>query len=70
MHLWKPHIRADNRWPSKKARAVPHNSNDAENISFDAVLRLKGIPALNLWDTTTDLLEPVAGRVPMHNDNP
>ena len=34
----------------KKQTSVSHSSTEAEIISLDAVLRMDGIPALDLWD--------------------
>ena len=34
----------------KKQTSVSHSSTESEIISFDAGLRLDGIPALDLWD--------------------
>ena len=42
-------------WSCKKQTAESHNSAEAEVISFDANLRLDGIPALGLWDSIIDV---------------
>ena len=39
-------------WMCKKQTSVSHSSTEAEVISLDAVLRMDGIPALDLWDFT------------------
>ena len=57
-------------WIYKKQTAVSHSSTEAEMISLDAGVRLKGIPALTLWDMVTDVLEPEAGRNPLRNTKP
>ena len=36
-------------WVCKKQGAVSHSSTEAEVISLEAMMRLEGIPALNLW---------------------
>ena len=41
----------------KKQTAVSHSSTEAQRISVDAGLRLAGGPALDLWDTVTDVFE-------------
>ena len=38
-------------WMCKKQTSVSHSSTESEIISFDAGLRLDGIPALDLWDS-------------------
>ena len=42
---------------SKKQTSVSHSSTDAEIISFDAGLRMDGIPALDLWNLVTEVLQ-------------
>ena len=37
-------------WMCKKQTSVSHSSTESEIFSFDAGLRLDGIPALDLWD--------------------
>ena len=37
-------------WMCKKQTSVSHSSEESEIISFDAALRLDGLPALELWD--------------------
>ena len=37
-------------WMCKKQTSVSHSSTESEIISLDTVLRLDGLPALELWD--------------------
>ena len=37
-------------WMCKKQTSVSHSSTEVEILSLDAVLRMDGIPALDLWD--------------------
>ena len=39
-----------NSWMCKKQTSVSHSLTEAEIISLDAVLRMDGIPALDLWN--------------------
>ena len=43
-------------WMCKKQTSVSHSSKESEIISFDAGLRLDGIPALDLWDLIVAVL--------------
>ena len=43
-------------WLCKKQTSVSHRSTEFEIISLDAGLRLKGIPALDLWDLIVSVL--------------
>ena len=43
-------------WMCKKQTSVSHSSTESEIISFDAGLRLDGIPALDLWDLIVSVL--------------
>ena len=43
-------------WMCKKQTSVSHSSTASEIISFDAGLRLDGIPALDLWDLIVAVL--------------
>ena len=43
-------------WMCKKQTSVPHSSTESEIISFDAGLRLDGIPAHDLWDLIVAVL--------------
>ena len=42
-------------WMCKKQTSVSHSSTEAEVISFDAGLRMDGIPALDLWDLVIEV---------------
>ena len=42
-------------WMCKKQTSVSHSSTESEVISFDAGLRMDGIPALDLWDLVIKL---------------
>ena len=48
-------------WTCEKQTAVSHSSTEAEIMSLDAGLRMKGIPAMSLWDTIIEILHPQAG---------
>ena len=41
---------------AKKHGAVPHSSTEAEVFSFDAALRMLGLPVLALWDLVIEIL--------------
>ena len=43
-------------WMCKKQTSVSHSSTESEIIPLDAVLRLDGIPALDLWDLIVAVL--------------
>ena len=43
-------------WMCKKQTSVSHRSTESDIISFDAGLRLDGIPALDLWDLIVSVL--------------
>ena len=43
-------------WMCKKQTSVSHSSTESEIISFDAGLRMDGLPALDLWDVVTEAL--------------
>ena len=45
-------------WVCKKQTSVSHSSTESEIISLDASLRMDGIPAVDLWDLTIDVLHP------------
>ena len=47
-------------WMCKKQTAVSHNSTESEIISLDTVLRLDGLPALELWDLIVSVLGNVS----------
>ena len=40
----------------KKQTSVSHNSTESEVISLDAGPRMDGIPALDLWDLSIEVL--------------
>ena len=42
-------------WMCKKQSSVSHSSTQADLISFDAGLRMDGIPALDLWDLVIEV---------------
>ena len=43
-------------WMCKKQTSVSHSSTESEIISWDARLRLDGVPALDLWDLIVAVL--------------
>ena len=45
-------------WVCKKQGAVSHSSTEAEVISLEALMRLEGIPALNLWNQVLEVFCP------------
>ena len=45
-----------NGWMCKKQTSVLHGSTESEIISWDADLRMDGIPALDLWNLTLSVL--------------
>ena len=47
-------------WMCKKQTAVSHSSTESEIISWDAGLRLDGLPALELWDLIVSVLGNVS----------
>ena len=47
-------------WMCKKQTAVPHSSTESEIISLDTLLRLDGLPALELWDLIVSVFGSVA----------
>ena len=50
-------------WMCKKQTSVSHISTESEILSLDAGLRMDGIPALDLWDLVTEVLE-MTQRIP------
>ena len=48
--IFGSHTFVPTSWMCKKRTSVSHSSTESEIISFDAGLRLDGIPALDLWD--------------------
>ena len=65
--IFGSHTFVPTSWTCKKRRAVSHTSTEAEIFSLDADLRMEGHPALNLWNTVSDVLQPLAGRSSMRN---
>ena len=45
-------------WVCKQQGAVSHSSTEAEVISLEALMRLEGIPALNLWNQMIEVMNP------------
>ena len=45
-------------WVCKKQGAVSHSSTEAEVIALEALMRLEGIPSLNLWNQMLEMLKP------------
>ena len=43
-------------WICKKQGAVSHSSTEAEIVGLDTMIRLEGIPALNLWSQVVDVI--------------
>ena len=43
-------------WTCKKQTSISHSSTESKIISLDAVLRMDGIPALDLWDLDIEVL--------------
>ena len=43
-------------WMCKKQTCVSHSSTESQIISRDARLRVDGIPVLDLWDLTIDVM--------------
>ena len=43
-------------WMCKKQTCVSHSSAESAIIHLDAGLRMDGIPALDLWDLTIEVL--------------
>ena len=56
-------------WMCKKQTAVSHSSTGSEIISLDTVLRLDGLPALELWDLIVSVLGNVS-RAPDRSGKP
>ena len=45
-------------WICKKQGAVSHSSTEAEIIGLDVMVRMEGIPTLNLWSQVIDVVSP------------
>ena len=52
---------------SKKQTSVSHSSTESEDISFNAGLRMDGIPALDLWDLDVEVLHSSLNQ-PLHGN--
>ena len=59
VHIRKSHICA-NFVDMQKTNSRFAQQHRDRNLSLDAGVRMKGIPALGLWDTVNDVLEPIA----------
>ena len=46
-------------WMCKKQGCVSHSSTESEIVALDMGLRLDGLPAMTLWDTIIQVLEPI-----------
>ena len=55
VYLRKSNIRSK-KWMRKKQTSVSQSSTESEVISFDAGLRMDGIPTLALWDLVVEVL--------------
>ena len=53
----------------KKQTSVSHSSTESEFISLDAGLRKYGIPALDLWDLVTEVLQSSSNQLEKSKDN-
>ena len=49
-----PHTFVPLSWLCKKQTAVSHSSTEAEIIALEAVMRMEGLPMLNLWTQVLD----------------
>lgn len=45
-------------WICKKQTAISHSSTGAEVIALETMMRLEGLPMLNLWTQILDVLSP------------
>merc|ERR1712078_223024 len=52
-----PHTFVPITWLCKKQGAISHSSTEAEIIALDALLRMEGIPCLQLWECIVDTLK-------------
>ena len=62
--IFGSHTFVPKSWMCKKQTSVSHSSTESEIISWDARLRLDGIPALDLWD----LIVSVFGNTTQNHD--
>ena len=60
MCIFGSHTFAPSSWTYKKTNSRFAQQHRDRNHSLDAGVRMKGIPALGLWDTVNDVLEPIA----------
>ena len=49
-------------WACEKPTAASHSSTKAEVMSLNTGFRMEGLPALVLWESVIDVLEPPASR--------
>ena len=54
--IFRSHTFVPNTWMCKKQTSVSRSSTESEIVSFDAGLRMDGIPALDLWDLIVTVL--------------
>ena len=47
-------------WICKKQSAVSHSSTEAEIIALETIMRMEGLPILNLWSQILYFLSPSA----------
>ena len=55
MHLWKSYM-CSNKLDVQETNCCSHSSTESEIISLNAVLRLDGLPALELWDLIVSVM--------------
>ena len=53
-----PHTFVPLSWLCKKQTAVSHSSTEAEIIALEAMMRMEGLPMLNLWCQVLETLYP------------
>ena len=58
------------RWMCKKQTSVSHSTTESEIISLDAGLRMDGIPALDLWDSSSNQTKKSKENVHLLRDKP
>ena len=51
-------------WICKKQGAVSHSSTEAEVVGLDAMIRLEGLPCLNLFEQIVQILYPGVANAP------
>ena len=62
MHFRESHVYA-NKLDVQEQTSVSHSSTKSEVISLDAVLRMDGIPALDLWDLVIEIFHSVPNKI-------